>query len=88
VLLGYVGGDVVSKIVEKYLINQYPEGSLESNGASDYPDLFFRSDDYSQLPAFTRGKGQTYGAATKGKAKRPVRIPDGLESKHVTRRSQ
>jgi len=80
-LISQAGGTVVSKLIEKFLIENSSEWELESNGASDYPDLFFRGDDYSQLPAFTRGKGNSYGAATKGKAKRPVRIPDGLEIK-------
>ena len=80
-LLSEVGGTVVSKLVERFLIERSKDRLLESNGASDYPDLFLRANDYSDLPSFTRAKGQIYGAAVKGKAKRPVRIPDGLEIK-------
>ncbi len=78
VLLSYVGGNIVSKVVEKYLIDNYP-GKLESNGASDYPDLFLRSENYDDLPSFSR-KVREYGAARKGN-NRPVRVPDGLEIK-------
>ena len=55
--------------------------TLESNGASDYPDLFIRDNDYSMLPKFQRGATQVYGAALKGKSLRPLRVPDGLEIK-------
>lgn len=78
-LLSGTGGTVVSKLIERFLIERSIEWTLESNGASDYPDLFLRSDDYSQLPDFRRGKDQVYGASLKGKSKRPVRVPDGLE---------
>lgn len=80
-LLSGTGGTVLSKLIEKYLIESSTDWTLESNGASDYPDLFFRSDDYSGLPRFRRGKKQVYGAAIKGTTERPVRIPDGLEIK-------
>lgn len=79
VLFESITGDMVSSIVAKYLIASYPGGTLESNGRSDYPDLFLRSNDYTMLPCFTRG-GDTFGAALKGND-RPVRIPDGLEVK-------
>lgn len=84
-LLLSMGGTVVSKLVERFLIERSTEWELESNGASDYPDLFLRSDDYSQLPGFRRGKDQVYGASLKGKSKRPVRVPDGLEVKTCRR---
>jgi len=80
-LIADAGGTVVSKLIERYLIKHSKKWELESNGASDYPDLFFRGDDYSELPAFKRGKNQVYGAAVKGNSNRPVRIPDGLEIK-------
>ena len=77
--------EVVSNIVTTYLLDIYPTASLKSNGRSDYPDIYDSSLDYSGLPAFTRKKSghidETYGEALKGKAKRPVRIPDGLEIK-------
>lgn len=84
-LLSGTGGTVISKLVEQFLIERSTEWRLESNGASDYPDLFLRSDDYSELPGFRRGKDQVYGAALKGKVKRPVRVPDGLEIKTCRR---
>jgi len=40
-----------------------------------------RDNDYSLLPKFQRGTKQVYGAAIKGKSRRPVRVPDGLEIK-------
>lgn len=83
ILLEVVGGNVMSKVIEKFLIQNFPDAHLVSNGSSDYPDLFLQSRDYSQLPVFTRLKDKSldYGAALKGKTKRPVRIPDGLEVK-------
>ncbi len=84
-LIAGAGGTVVSKLIERYLIANSSDWVLESNGASDYPDLFFRSDDYSDLPVFKRRSDVPYGAAVKGKAKRPVRIPDGLEIKTCRR---
>ena len=78
-LLSGAGGTVVSKLIEEFLIQQSRDWVLESSGASDYPDLFIRSDDYSELPVFRRGADQVYGAALKGKSKRAVRVPDGLE---------
>jgi len=85
-LLSGANGTVVSKLIERHLIQSVTDWNLESNGSSDYPDLFFRSDDYSALPDFKRGATQSYGAALKGKAKRPVRIPDGLEIKTCNRK--
>lgn len=83
ILLNTVSGDVMSKVIEKFLIQNFPGGHLESNGRSDYPDLFLRSKDYSAIPRFARLKDKTkdYGAALKGAGGRPVRIPDGLEIK-------
>lgn len=83
VLLATIGGDVMSKVIEKFLIESFSGDYLEANSRSDYPDLFLRSKDYERLPAFVRLKDKTkdYGAALKGKAKRPVRVPDGLEIK-------
>jgi hypothetical protein len=80
-LISGAGGTVVSKLIETYLIRESTDWILESNGSSDYPDLFFRNDAYDELPIFKRGAKQIYGAALKGKARRPVRIPDGLEIK-------
>jgi hypothetical protein len=79
-LLAVVSGDIISKVVEKFLIENFPNAHLESNGRSDYPDLFSRAKDYSGLPIFGR-KGKEYGAALKGETRRPVRVPDGLEIK-------
>lgn len=80
-----VTGEVVSNVVAKYLMDHYPNSALKSNGRSDYPDLYLAMLDYSALPQFTRKKKVTaedeYGAALKGKEKRPVRVPDGLEIK-------
>ena len=82
VLLTTVGGDVMSKVIEKFLIDNFPGGHLESNGRSDYPDLFIRTKNYEGLPTFaSKSKSKKYGAALKGKTKRPVRVPDGLEIK-------
>ena len=83
ILLENVGGDITSKVIERFLIGNFSQGELESNGRSDYPDLFIRSKPYEGLPTFKRIKDKTkeYGAALKGKKKRPVRVPDGLEIK-------
>jgi len=80
-LISGAGGAVVSKLIEGYLIQKSVDWVLESNGSSDYPDLYFRSNDHAGLPVFKRGSKLVYGAALKGKAGRPVRIPDGLEIK-------
>lgn len=80
-LFSGAGGPVVSKLIERFLIDKSDKWNLESNGASDYPDLFFRDNDYSGLSKFQRGSKQVYGAALKGKSQRPVRVPDGLEIK-------
>ncbi len=76
-----VTGEVVSKVVTKYLIDH--DSDLRSNGRSDYPDLYLASADYSGLPLFRRQQGENreYGAAIKGVERRPVRIPDGIEIK-------
>ncbi len=81
VLRESVTGETVSKVVTKYLIDNFPKGALKSNGRSDYPDLYLSDLDYSLLPTFQRFKNSKdeYGAALKGG--RPVRVPDGLEIK-------
>lgn len=85
VLRESVTGEVVSNIVTRYLLEHHPDSALKSNGRSDYPDIYSSAVDYSALPEFKRKKKITaadaYGAAVKGKAKRPVRVPDGLEIK-------
>ena len=80
-LIAEAGGTVASKLIEKFLVERSTDWTLESNGASDYPDLFIRDNDYSMLPKFQRGATQVYGAALKGKSLRPLRVPDGLEIK-------
>ena len=81
VLRESVTGEAVSKVVTIYLTKQNPD--FQSNGRSDYPDLFLHSADYSGLAVFQRlrGTGQDFGAALKGADRRPVRVPDGLEIK-------
>jgi hypothetical protein len=82
VLRESVTGEVVSKVVTKYLTDNQPD--LRSNGRSDYPDLYLGSLDYSGLTRFQRKRSEgdvEYGAALKGAEKRPVRVPDGLEIK-------
>ena len=76
-----VTGEVVSKVVTKYLMKH--DSELRSNGRSDYPDLYLSSADYSGLPLFRRqdGESREYGAAIKGVERRPVRVPDGIEIK-------
>ncbi|MHB1426763.1 MAG: hypothetical protein ACYC3I_26705 [Gemmataceae bacterium] len=90
VLRESVTGEVVSNVVSKYLIEHHPASALRSNGRSDYPDLYLGTLDYSALPQFKRKKKVTaddeYGAAVKGKQKRPVRVPDGLEIKTCRQR--
>jgi hypothetical protein len=85
VLRESVTGEVISNVVTKYLLDHFPGAGLQSNGRSDYPDLYLSERDYSALPPFQRKKKVTtedeYGAAVKGKQKRPVRVPDGLEIK-------
>lgn len=82
VLRESVTGEVVSKVVTKYLIDHEPD--MKCNGRSDYPDIYLGSVDYSGLSLFQRKRNEGdlgYGAALKGVEKRPVRIPDGLEIK-------
>ncbi|MDR3617975.1 MAG: hypothetical protein P4L85_01400 [Paludisphaera borealis] len=81
VLRESVTGEVVSKVVTGFLMDRHLE--FRSNGRSDYPDLFLNTLDYTGLAAFARkGVGpMQYGAALKGKERRPVRVPDGLEIK-------
>ena len=77
-----VTGEVVSKVVTKYFSDTKLD--LRSNGRSDYPDLYLGTLDYSGLAQFQRKRSDgdvEYGAALKGKEKRPVRVPDGLEIK-------
>jgi hypothetical protein len=80
VLLNFVAGDTVSIVVTGYLLLKYPEGALVGNSKSDYPDLFIKTLDYSKLPTRTRDDKEI-GAAIRGKEKKPVRVPDGLEIK-------
>lgn len=82
VLRESVTGEVVSKVITKFLLDHNPE--LRTNGRSDYPDIFISTLDYTVLPAFRRRRStedEEYGAALKGSEQRPVRIPDGLEIK-------
>ncbi len=81
-LLEHIPGNVVSSVVEQFLINSHPQKALSSNGKSDYPDLYLNKNDYSNLPASSRSG--SYGASIKGN--RPVRIPDGLELKTCKKR--
>lgn len=81
VLRESVTGEVVSKVVTKYLLEHYPASALACNSRSDYPDVYLTTQDYSVLPTRTRGTQDEYGAALRGKTKRPVRVPDGLEIK-------
>ncbi len=87
VLRESVTGEVVSNIVTKYLLEHFPKKALKSNGRSDYPDVYNSTLDYSALPAFKKKKKASeedeFGAALKGAAKRPVRVPDGLEIKRA-----
>lgn len=81
VLRESVTGEVVSKVVTKYLMDENP--NLRCNGRSDYPDIYRSDIDYSKLPKFQRKRrnDEEFGAALKGSESRPVRIPDGLEIK-------
>lgn len=76
-------GALISKIIEAYLIAQYPNGSLKSNGSSDYPDLYDSAFDYSFLSPHSR-TAASYAASLKGG--RPVRVPDGIEIKTIVGR--
>ncbi len=80
VLLAFVAGDTVSTVVTGYLLSKYPGGALAGNSKSDYPDIFVKTHDYSKLPVRTRDDKEI-GAAIRGKEKKPVRVPDGLEIK-------
>jgi hypothetical protein len=53
---------------------------LAGNSKSDYPDLFLKSYDYSKLPVRNRAD-EEIGAAVRGKMRKPIRVPDGLEIK-------
>jgi len=78
VLRELIPGEVVSKVVVKYLTDK--SSFFKANSRSDYPDLYLSNSDYSQLPRFRRNSDE-YGAALKGRDGRPVRVPDGLEIK-------
>lgn len=80
VLLDFVAGDTVSIVVTGHLLARYPGGALGGNSKSDYPDLFLNTHDYSKLPVRARDD-QEIGAAVRGKQRKPVRVPDGLEIK-------
>jgi hypothetical protein len=80
ILLEFVAGDTVSIVVTGHLLARYPAGALAGNSKSDYPDLFIKTNDYSNLPIRTRDD-QVIGAAVRGKERKPVRVPDGLEIK-------
>lgn len=80
VLLAFVAGDTVSIVVTGHLLARYPGGALAGNSKSDYPDVFIKTYDYSKLPVRTRND-QEIGAAVRGKERKPVRVPDGLEIK-------
>ncbi len=80
VLLDFVAGDTVSIVVTGYLLRRFPGNDLASNSKSDYPDVYLKTCDYSRLPIRRRNLG-TIGAAVRGKARKPVRVPDGLEIK-------
>jgi hypothetical protein len=80
VLRESVTGELISKVVTKFLLDH--NAALQTNGRSDYPDIFLQTLDYSGLQAFRRAKAgdvAEYGAALK--KGRPVRVPDGLEIK-------
>jgi len=79
-LLECVGGDTVSLVVTRFLIDQFPDAGLVANSKSDYPDLFLRASDYSALPVRDQA-ALTFGPAVRGKGRYPVRVPDGLEVK-------
>lgn len=80
VLIKEIAGDVVSRIMTDYLMADSIGKALSANGHSDYPDLYLSTSDYSTLPQFDR-KQKKYGAALKGKRRKPVRVPDGIEIK-------
>lgn len=80
VLLAFVAGDTVSIVVTGHLLAQYPGGALAGNSKSDYPDLFIKTNDYSKLPVRSRDD-EEIAAAVRGKDRKPIRVPDGLEIK-------
>ena len=80
VLLAFVAGDTVSTVVTGHLLSRYPNGALGGNSKSDYPDLYVKTYKYDTLPVRTR-KDKYIGAALRGKNRKPVRVPDGLEIK-------
>lgn len=69
-----------STVVTGHLLSRFPAGALAGNSKSDYPDTFVKTYDYSKLPIRTRDDKEI-GAAIRGKEKKPVRVPDGLEIK-------
>ena len=80
VLLAFIAGDTVSTVVTGHLLAQHPKQTLAGNSKSDYPDIFLTTADYSEL--LTRAKGEEdFGAAVRGKQRKPIRVPDGLEIK-------
>lgn len=81
-LVEKLAGDVISRVVARFLVSEFPGGALLENSRSDYPDLYLRTHDYTMLPRHTRS-GEGYGASVKGQARRPARVPDGLELKTV-----
>lgn len=63
-----------------HLLARYSGLALAGNSKSDYPDLFIKTYDYSKLPVRSRND-QEIGVAVRGKDRKPVRVPDGLEIK-------
>lgn len=80
VLLAFVAGDTVSIVVTGHLLARFPGGALGGNSKSDYPDLFIKTNDYSKLPVRSRDD-EEIAAAVRGKDRKPIRVPDGLEIK-------
>lgn len=85
VLRTSVTGEGISKVVTKYLLDNYPNSGLKSNSRSTYPDIYLSNSDYSDVPKYTKkAKGaeiDEYWTTRKGKQLRPSRVPDGLEIK-------
>ncbi len=79
-LLEFIAGDTVSIVVTGHLLLKYPGGALGGNSKSDYPDLFFKTYDYSKLSVRKR-TDKDFAAAVRGKLRKPIRVPDGLEIK-------
>lgn len=75
-----MAGETVSMVITGHLLARCGDIALGGNSKSDYPDIFIKSYDYSKLP-MRKAKAKEYFAAVRGKLRKPIKVPDGMEIK-------